>query len=398
MLLNYIKIAIKVMLRKKFFTCVSIFGISFTIMIVSIGTGIFVLIFDNSPPTVNHDRTLYFDGYTLTNNTSLQNRDSSLFTEIRKNSLVKNLSTNLVKNISLFNGDHEKLFKAAFTDQELFNIYSFTFLEGRPFTQKDVDEGQSFAVITESVKKYYFGSEPAVGKFIGNNPQLRVIGVIKDFISVIGSDVESSNIFIPITRYSSNNQVKDVAFSAVILAQSRGDIPQIKNDILTILRRRYPPSDGEIYLDATTIYEKMNFQASVKYFAAFIFFILIIPTLNLIGLNVNRIAERSSEIGIRKAFGASSMSLIGQFLIENIFITFLGGIIGILLTFAGSQLVIQVIYLNKEFVPSGNFLLNWTGIGYVLIISLIFGFLSGILPAYRMSKLDVVKALKGINK
>src|SRR5205823_11383630 len=62
----------------------------------------------------------------------------------------------------------------------------------------------------------------------------------------------------------------------------------------------------------------------------FIFLFMLLPTINLVNINISRIMERSSEIGVRKAFGASSGKLVMQFVFENIILTLLGGIIGVI--------------------------------------------------------------------
>jgi putative ABC transport system permease protein len=114
-----------------------------------------------------------------------------------------------------------------------------------------------------------------------------------------------------------------------------------------------------------------------------------LPTLNLININITRIMERSSEIGVRKAFGASSRTLVYQFIVENIILTLLGGIIGLILSFITIEIInSQNLIANLEL--SINFMVLFIG----LLVCLVFGLLSGVYPAWRMSKLNVVTALK----
>jgi putative ABC transport system permease protein len=70
----------------------------------------------------------------------------------------------------------------------------------------------------------------------------------------------------------------------------------------------------------------------------FALFVMLLPTLNLVNVNITRIMERSSEIGVRKAFGASSRTLVYQFIVENLILTFLGGFIGMVLSRSGDVL------------------------------------------------------------
>ena len=64
---------------------------------------------------------------------------------------------------------------------------------------------------------------------------------------------------------------------------------------------------------------------------------MLLPTLNLVNINLSRILERSSEIGVRKAFGASSRTLVGQFVVENLVLTLIGAAVGLVLSVAGAQ-------------------------------------------------------------
>ena len=100
--------------------------------------------------------------------------------------------------------------------------------------------------------------------------------------------------------------------------------------------------------------------------------------------------ERSSEIGVRKAFGASARTLVYQFLVENIILTLLGGLVGVILSFV----VIQVLN-NAALIANFELSLNFTVLCYGLLACLVFGLLSGVYPAWRMSRLNVVNALKG---
>jgi putative ABC transport system permease protein len=111
--------------------------------------------------------------------------------------------------------------------------------------------------------------------------------------------------------------------------------------------------------------------------------------LNLVNINISRILERSSEIGVRKAFGASSKTLVGQFIVENIILTFLGAAIGLLLSF----IILQVIN-GSDLISNLHLTINFTVLFYSLVACLIFGLLSGVYPAWRMSRLHVVTALK----
>ncbi len=115
-----------------------------------------------------------------------------------------------------------------------------------------------------------------------------------------------------------------------------------------------------------------------------------LPTINLVNINLSRILERASEIGVRKAFGASSLALVGQFLVENILLTLVGGALGWILSAA----VLRAINVSG-FIPYAEFHLNLRILLYGVLTALFFGVMSGIYPAWRMSRLHPVQALTG---
>jgi putative ABC transport system permease protein len=185
-----------------------------------------------------------------------------------------------------------------------------------------------------------------------------------------------------------------------MLASSTTDVPRM-SDEYDAMMRRIPMESKE--------YNKMSSHAE-SYFRSyvntgndnmsgvtivliiitiFVLLVTVLPTLNLVNINITRIMERSSEIGVRKAFGASSGTLVYQFLVENIILTLLGGLIGVVLSFIAIQ-VINSFHLIPNLVLS----INFTVLGIGLLVCFFFGLLSGVYPAWRMSKLNVVTALK----
>ena len=117
---------------------------------------------------------------------------------------------------------------------------------------------------------------------------------------------------------------------------------------------------------------------------------MILPAVNLININVSRILERASEIGVRKAFGASSWTLVGQFIVENVLLTLIGGVIG----FIGSIFVLRAISASG-LIPYAEFHLNYRIFLYGMLLAVFFGLFSGVYPAWKMSRLNPVQALKG---
>ena len=117
---------------------------------------------------------------------------------------------------------------------------------------------------------------------------------------------------------------------------------------------------------------------------------MLLPAVNLMNITLSRIVERSEEIGVRKAFGASSWHLVGQLLVENSVLCLIGGALSLVLA-AGSLRAIEV----SGMLPYAEFHLNWRLFAVALALALVFALLSGVGPAWRMSRLRPVAALRG---
>jgi putative ABC transport system permease protein len=296
-----------------------------------------------------------------------------------------------------------------FTDANFWEILEFNFLEGKAFNQQDLKNANKVAVITDYTRDQYFGTDaPAVGKYIVvDGIRYQVSGVVEDVpISRFNS---YAHIWVPVSTANINRADTGLFgdYMAIILAKSPADIPEIKAEYQHIVKQIKVPdpinfdkftSYAEGILEGTVVRQlfgnRETGDSGMAKFVAVVTFIVLLfmlmPTINLININVSRILERSSEIGVRKAFGASSQTLIGQFLVENIFLTLLGGLLGFIL----SALALQII-TNSGIIPYAQLTLNWRVFAIGIGLSLLFGLLSGVIPAYKMSKLQAVEALKG---
>jgi putative ABC transport system permease protein len=192
----------------------------------------------------------------------------------------------------------------------------------------------------------------------------------------------------------------------MVLARSRSDFPRLKRQFQSSLasfpldRKQF----NEVRVGLDTLFEAvarqlMNDGAGEGSMAALIvssilgiiaILFMALPALNLVTLNLSRILERASEIGVRKAFGASRFALIRQFVTENVILTLLGGALGFALT-----LIALPLLTSSNVVPNAHFTLNARIFAYAISIAVFFGLFSGVYPAWRMSRLDPVTALRG---
>jgi putative ABC transport system permease protein len=410
MLKNYFKIAIAVLKRRKFFTFISLFGISFTLIILIVATAFVDNVTSATYPEVNRDRSLYI--------TTLQQRNIKYFSQQNGpasfyylNHYVSTLKTPAKVAISSFFmptntyvNDKKLAINLKYTNAAFWDVMQFRFIEGKPYTLQQINNGERVAVISEDTKKNYFGDVPdVVGKYIeADNLQYRVSGVVKSV--PVTMPVSYADLYVPYTVSKVDYKHPAIMgnYTAVLLGNTKDDLPKIRAEYAGVVSKIKPDNGFDrfisnadpflsSFLSATPFGDPETGKLGKLIFIISIFVLLfmLLPTLNLININISRIMERSSEIGVRKAFGASGTTLVGQFIVENMILTFLGCIIGIVASF----IVLQVIN-NSDLISNLHLTINLTVLLYALVATIIFGLLSGVYPAWRMSRLQVVTALK----
>lgn len=406
MLTNYFKIALAVLRRRKFFTFISLFGISFTLSILMVLTAFIDKVINDNYPDRKRDRSLYINTMEERGKNSMNGGTPSFyFLTHYAGSLktpVKIAVSSERRGTNAYVNNKKIAINLKYTNAAYWEVLEYDFLEGKPFTKQQIDNGEHVAVISEDIKKEYFGDVPSVtGKYIeAGNEQYRVCGVVKSM--PLTAYMLYSDIYLPytISKKDYNSQGYRGDYTGILLAASKSDVPKMQKEYEQMVRR-LPMSDKEFdhinsYADTfITGYLRTGNEShsgvaiALAAIAIFTLLVMLLPTLNLVNINITRIMERSSEIGVRKAFGASSKTLVYQFIVENLILTLLGGLIGVILSFV----IIQVLN-SANLIPHLVLSLNFTVLSIALLTCLIFGLVSGVYPAWRMSKLNVVTALK----
>jgi len=406
---NHLKLALKVLARRKFFTFISLFGISMTLVVLMVGTAVLDNFFSPRAPESRFDRvltvarvseigpdqTMSMDpGYALLDGwmRPLPGIErSSIFTTIQ--------STAIYRGESRIDTDLKH------TDGDYWKILDFHFLEGRPYSPGEDASGSRVAVISDQMREKLFDGAPAAGKtFVLEGDTFRVIGVVPR-VSLTRLNAYA-DVWVPIGTLKSSNYRHEYmgGFIGIVLAHKASDFPRLKAAFQTGLRTF--PLDRKVFTTINTgldtpfeatargvmsnnSKESKPFQLMAMIAGAAILF-MALPILNLVTLNLSRIMERAPEIGVRKAFGASRLALVWQFVVENIVLTLIGGVAGFVLA------VVALHYANQlSIVPGAVFEVNARVFAYGMLIATFFGALSGIYPAWRMSRLDPVLALRG---
>lgn len=408
MLKNYLKIAYKVLLRQKFFTFVSLFGISITLTILFVAVAILDSAFTPGGRGSKLSRALYVEkielrgkSWDIESSPSYKLLDQHVRT-LKTPEVVSIHSSNTSTTVYVSGRKVELQLK--YTDAEFWDIAEFEYIEGGAYSKNQVDNVDAVAVITDHTRDQVFGTGPALGKSVETTAgSFRVVGVVPR--RAMPGQVVYADIWVPITHNRQAMTREEVFGSehAIVLPAQADNIENIKSEYeehLVAVRANLDSRFDSLACRMETQFELAAAQIVdpsvdkptllIPFIFGLMILFMLLPAINLMNMNISRIFERSSEIGVRKAFGASASTLIGQFVVENVVLTLAGGVLAVVLS-----LVSLRILNDSGVLPYSHFELNAHVICYGLIISLFFGVFSGILPAYRMSRLHPVEALRG---
>jgi putative ABC transport system permease protein len=413
MLESHVKLALKVLGRRPFFTAVSLLGVTLTLLVLTVATALFDHAFARHAPEVRQDRTLLVFFLELQGDRAsssgwpgypLLDRYARGLPGVERMSV----STQIQSAFSYVGGERVRSFLKR-TDGDFWRIMAFDFVEGGPYSDEDVASARPVAVINAATRDRFFGGGAAVGRsFEIEGQRYQVVGVVRDvpFLRL----VSFADVWVPLTVTRSEAWRRDLrgGFMGVLLARSPADFPSIRSEFrsrmatvdLSGTEFKTARAEAET-LFATfarillrTRHGQGGFVAKLAaILAGLALAFMSLPALNLVNLSVSRALERASEIGVRRAFGASRAALVGQFVLENVLLTLIGGAIALVLTGAALRGLTA-----SGLIPYADLHLNPRVFAWGLAFALVFGVFSGAWPAWRLARLHPVEALRGATR
>lgn len=309
------------------------------------------------------------------------------------------------------------------TDPAFFRIYEFRYLDGKPFSEADFESGIYSAVITDELARRLFGTtEEVVGRtFTLNYTECRVCGVVR-----AGSYLASASfaqIYLPYTvspgyREPFVDEMEYIAsFRLTFLVEDSRQADALHAEIQDIARRENAARGDEWTIDfwdqPTThllstfmAYASQEFSVwgTVRYFLLLLLVLLLVPALNLSGMISSRMEGRLAEMGVRKSFGAGRSRLLAQVMWENLLLTLLGGLLGLLLAwlavYIGRDWAFTMFDEWPDSVPpgidvrlTGEMLFAPLVFLAALLLCLLLNLLSALIPAWHSLRNPIVKSL-----
>lgn len=281
---------------------------------------------------------------------------------------------------------------------DLAYINNTEMIYGRYFNEREYESGAAVGIVEEQAAVALFGYADVVGEEItvsgSLSKKITIIGVEKGIEMPFGGGGgmrgRPLRVTVPIT-FVSSLQSSEVKISTVtVVANSQDETETAAMGTINVLEARHNNRGKEIYLAENTLNMLDQINNVLGIFTAFIGAVaaisLLVGGIGVMNIMLVSVTERTREIGIRKAIGATTKTILAQFLIESVLISLIGGIIGMTLGIVGARLIGSLAGISPVVSPIAV-------LGAILFSSAV-GVFFGIYPARKAARLDPIDALR----
>ena len=264
--------------------------------------------------------------------------------------------------------------------------------DGRNFMEDDIRFYRSVTVLGPDLADILFPFEDPIGKVIQiKGLDYTVIGITERKGQAFGQS-QDYFVMIPISVYIQRFSNRWTSLAINVEAESTELYEKTMDEVIGLMRviRKVPPeeeNDFEIISNEELMETFAGFTGGIKLFAGAVSVIaLLVAGIGIMNIMLVSVTERIKEIGIRKAIGATKRDILTQFLMEAVFLSQFGGIVGVILGIAGGNLIALVLKVPAV-VP-----MDWAFYGMAVCSFIGIGF--GIYPAWRAANLDPIESLR----
>ena len=275
------------------------------------------------------------------------------------------------------------------TNEEYMETISTNIAQGRFFTRNEDRSGSRVTVIGDGLKEAFFGEQDPIGKYIKiDNIKFRVIGVLEKQGKFLGLFSVDKQAILPFGAYKRIFSRRGWMRLSVKIPEDK--IDESIDEIFSVMRHirgLKPSEENDFAINQTKIFEKQysTLKTAIGGTGVFITLLsLVVGGIGIMNIMFVSVKERTREIGVRKAIGATKGMIMGQFLMEAVTICLIAGLIGLFFAYISS------IFINKIFPSTLPVGLSISAV----LLSMIVGVVSGMIPSYRAANLDPIDALR----
>lgn len=272
------------------------------------------------------------------------------------------------------------------------DVNNWSMKSGRFLSEKNVQNRERVAVVGKTVVKNLFGDEDPVGAEIRvKNIPFRIIGVLNSKGSGAMGNDQDDMVVIPYTTAMERVEGIDYLRMIYVVGKDENGIDRLQSDIENLLRVRHGIKDTNLddfnIQNMNSIMETMEETTGTLtlFLGAVAAISLVVGGIGIMNIMLVSVTERTREIGVRKALGATYSVIVTQFLIEAVVISLMGGIIGIILGIGSSKLIGMASGMST--------VISIPTIVMSFAFSMAIGLIFGIYPARKAAKLNPIDAL-----
>ena len=348
------------MRQNKLFTSIYVAGTGLSIAFTMVLFIIYYVKFAPVYPEYNRDRTLVINNMAVAEKGAEKWNSCNTGASPRIAELVKGLphldqvgmammNSWAGSTVLLPNSNEQLEVIPGMVDAGFWKVFTFRFLNGKPFDEASVEAELPIAILTESLAKRIFASTDVVGQYISyDGKDMQVVGVVADVTGT--TPATAADLYIPLYYGGANRPSKyDMGLlgsvSIYMTAPTQEDVETLRTEVIDVLNR-YDQEDKQFshfWMNQPDVWWKSTFRDScsnepdipgiIRGILYMLLALLFIPAMNLCGMISSRMDERMSELGVRKAYGATNAGLISQVLTENLLLTLVGGLVGLALAY-----------------------------------------------------------------
>lgn len=279
-------------------------------------------------------------------------------------------------------------------DENYFDVKGMDIEFGRAFSKMEVEDGQAKIVIGQEIAKNLFNDKPEQALdqvvIVGNN-RFRVVGVLQEKGSSMGNRQDRA-VYAPIVSVKALYGTNDTDYDLIVAVTNATDMDNAQSEATGLFRqiRKLRPGEEEDFemfaSDSLVSILKENTTNLRLATIAIGLMTLLGAAIGLMNIMLVSVTERTREIGIYKALGATRRSILTQFLVEAVVICQIGGLVGIFLGILVGNIVTPLL--------GGSFLIPWGWMFLGFTLCMFVGVLSGFYPALKAARLDPIESLR----